>query len=100
MSVALRDWLAADLLVELSHTKPMLAERKGDDDSVNLEVVLKDGLPVMETNVIGVMRLELSELLTNVDLQVKDTDYHVKVPFFDPALSHDRSEFKFRNQMI
>ncbi len=57
VTVALRDWLAADLLVELSHTKPLLAERKGDDESINLEVVLKDGLPVMETVVIGVMRL-------------------------------------------
>lgn len=55
--MALRDWLAADLLVELSHKKPMLAERRGDDDSINLEVVLKDGLPAMETVVIGVLRI-------------------------------------------
>lgn len=51
----------------------------------------------MLTQTIGVMRLELSQILTNVDLQVKDTDYHVKAPFFDPALVQSRPEFKYRN---
>lgn len=50
----------------------------------------------MEKNLCGVMRLELSTLLTNTDLQVTDTNYHVKVPFFDPKLMQ-RSEFIYRN---
>jgi hypothetical protein len=31
-TVALRDWLLNDLFVELTHIKPKLKERKGDDD--------------------------------------------------------------------
>jgi len=54
---------------------------------------------VVETSLIGVMRLELSTLLTNPDLQVADTNYHVKVPVFDPKLMQ-RSEFIYRNQLI
>jgi len=37
--------------------------------------------------------------LTNADLQPTDTNYHVKVPFFDPSLMA-RSEFIYRNQLI
>lgn len=45
------------------------------------------------------MRLELSSLLTNVELQPSDTNTHLRIPFFDPALLQ-RSEFIYRNQLI
>ena len=45
------------------------------------------------------MRLELSSLLTNVELSKTDTSYHVKVPFFDAKLLQ-RSEFIFKNHLI
>jgi hypothetical protein len=45
------------------------------------------------------MRLELSSLLTNVELSKTDTSYHVKVPFFDAKLLQ-RSEFIYKNHLI
>lgn len=39
-TVELRDWLLNDLLVELHHSKPMVREKKNDDETVTQEVVL------------------------------------------------------------
>lgn len=39
-TVALRDWLMSDLLVELHHSKPDLKEKKNEDESLTHEVVI------------------------------------------------------------
>lgn len=39
-TVELRDWLLNDLFVELHHSKPLIKEKKQDDESVTQEVVL------------------------------------------------------------
>lgn len=53
-TVALRDWLMNDLFVELKHSKPIFREKKNEDDSIGIEVVIQDGQPVVEQNIIGV----------------------------------------------
>lgn len=39
-TVELRDWLMNDLIVELHHSKPDLKEKKHDDESTTLEVMI------------------------------------------------------------
>lgn len=53
-TVALRDWLMNDLFIELKHSKPVFKEKKNDDDSIGLEVVIQDGQPIVEQTIIGV----------------------------------------------
>lgn len=53
-TVEFRDWLLNDLLVELHHTRPIIDEKKNEDESVSHEVRLEDGAPVLESSVVGV----------------------------------------------
>lgn len=55
-TVEFRDWLLNDLLVELHHSRPIIDERKNEDDSVTTEVRLQDGEPVLESSVVGVSK--------------------------------------------
>lgn len=43
-----------DLFIEVHETRPVIKEKKNDDESVSQEVQLQDNEPVVEKNLIGV----------------------------------------------
>jgi hypothetical protein len=56
-SVALNDWLANDVFIKLYKSQPKVIEKKQEDETtVKILEFGADGLPVIETSLVGVSR--------------------------------------------
>ena len=54
-SVAFNDWLANDVFIKLYKSQPKVVEKKQEDETtIKVLELEKDGLPVIETSLVGV----------------------------------------------
>lgn len=101
-TVDLFNWLRSDLIVELLCSQPVVHTVKSKDDpNVDVkDIKLKDGKPLVETKVSGIMRVNTSRFCVNPKLAEKeDRSYH-KHCFFYPANLSNKPEFRFQNHEI
>lgn len=100
-SVELREWLREDVLIELHESRPKIVSKKStEDESVTVKDVDidEDGQPVIEEELLGLLRLEASKLIQNVDLQQQDLDYHKFNRFYSPSFI-TKPEFIYKNHL-
>jgi hypothetical protein len=54
-SVAFNDWLANDVFIKLYKSQPKVVEKKQEDETtIKVLELEKDGLPAIETSLLGV----------------------------------------------
>eukprot|EP00347_Sterkiella_histriomuscorum_P007790 403347554 len=96
-----REWIRRDLLVELWETRPRIAEKKNEDESVTKEVVINSetNKPIIDKKLRGILKVQLNHLIQKPELAQEELIYHQKAHFFDPKFKAE-PEFMFDNFFV